>query len=72
VLRPGGHALIWDLRPGARPHLFGPRDDDLPDPGEHAKGSLLHLISTTPWRWPLRFKLAQRYDLVRAEGSPAP
>jgi SAM-dependent methyltransferase len=25
VLRPGARALVWDFRPGVRPHPFGPR-----------------------------------------------
>jgi ubiquinone/menaquinone biosynthesis C-methylase UbiE len=32
VLRPGARALIWDFRPGVRPHLFGPRHLHIPDP----------------------------------------
>ena len=30
VLRPGARALIWDFRPGVRPHLFGPRHAHIP------------------------------------------
>jgi len=30
VLRPGARALIWDFRPGVRPHLFGPRRTTCP------------------------------------------
>jgi SAM-dependent methyltransferase len=69
VLRPGGRALIWDLRPGTGPHLFGPRRDHLPDPVEHARGSGLRVVSATPWRWPWRFSLAQRIELVRDDDA---
>jgi SAM-dependent methyltransferase len=72
VLRPGGRALIWDLRPGVRPHLFGPRHADLPDPVEHARSSSLRVVSATPWPWPWRFQLTQRIELVRADGSARP
>jgi ubiquinone/menaquinone biosynthesis C-methylase UbiE len=40
VLRPGGRALIWDFRPGVRPHLFGPRHAHMPDPVEHTRVGL--------------------------------
>jgi SAM-dependent methyltransferase len=71
VLRSGAPALIWDFRPGAGPHLFGPRHEQLPDPVEHAHGSSLRVASVTPWRWPWRFRLAQRIELVRAEEAAA-
>src|SRR6266545_3283680 len=67
VLRPGATALIWDLRAGAMPHPFAPaRHAHMPDPAEHVRGSSLRLVSATPWRWPWRFSLAQRFELVRA------
>ena len=72
VLRPGGRALVWDFRPGARPHLFGPRHADLPDPVDHARGGPLRVVSVTPWRWPWRFPLTQRIELVRADNSSGP
>ena len=52
VLRPGARALVWDFRPGARPHPFGPRHAHLPEPAEHAQGSPLRVVAATPWRWP--------------------
>jgi SAM-dependent methyltransferase len=72
VLRPGGRALVWDFRPGVRPHPFGPRHAHTPDPVEHAHGSPLRVVQTTPWRWPWRFNLTQRIELARADGSPGP
>jgi SAM-dependent methyltransferase len=68
VLRPGGRALIWDFRPGARPHLFGPRHADMPDLVDHTHGSPLRVESATPWHWPWRFALTQRVQLIRANG----
>lgn len=70
VLRPGARALVWDVRPGVRPHPFGPHHAHLPDPVEHTRGSPLRVVSATPWRWPWRFNLTQRIELVRADGSP--
>lgn len=67
VLRPGGRALVWDFRPGVRPHLFGPRHAHLPDPVQHTRGARPRVVSATPWRWPWRFHLIQRIELVRAE-----
>jgi SAM-dependent methyltransferase len=65
VLRPGGRALVWDFRPGVRPHPFGPRHAHPPDPVQHARGSPLRVVSATPWRWPWRFTLTQRIELMR-------
>jgi SAM-dependent methyltransferase len=70
VLRPGGGALVWDFRPGVRPHPFGPRHAHPPDPVEHARGAALRVVSVTPWRWPWRFRLTQRIELVRADDAP--
>jgi SAM-dependent methyltransferase len=67
VLRPGGRALVWDFRPGVRPHPFGPRHAHLPDPVDHIHGAPLRVVNATPWRWPWRFQLTQRIELVRAE-----
>ena len=71
VLRPGARALIWDFRPGVRPHPFGPRHAHMPDPVEHTRNSPLRVVKATPWVWPWRFNLTQRIELVR-DGSPEP
>ncbi|HKQ02504.1 MAG TPA: class I SAM-dependent methyltransferase [Actinomycetes bacterium] len=68
VLRPGGRALIWDFRPGARLHPFGPRHAHMPDPAEHTHGSRLRVEHATPWHWPWRFALTQRVQLIRDDG----
>lgn len=65
VLRPGARALVWDFRPGSRPHLFGPRHIHLSDPMEHIQGSPLRIVSATSWPWPFGLKLIQRIELVR-------
>jgi len=65
VLRPGARALVWDLRPGVLPFRAHP-----PDPVEHTHGSSLRVVNATPWRWPWRFNLTQRIELVHADGSP--
>lgn len=70
VLQPAARALVWDFRPGARPHLIGPRHAYVPDVIEPLHGSALRVVSETPWRWPWRFSLAQRIELVRADGQP--
>jgi SAM-dependent methyltransferase len=69
VLRPGGRALIWDFRPSARPHLFGPRHAHIPDPLGHTPSSPLQVANVTPWPWPWRFQLTQRTELANAERS---
>jgi SAM-dependent methyltransferase len=71
VLRPGARVLIWDFRPGVRPHLFGPRHAHIPDPVDHTRGSRLRVVKATPWSWPWRFQLTQRIELARADSSPA-
>jgi SAM-dependent methyltransferase len=60
VLRPGGRALVWDLRPG-----LVPLHRHVPDPVEHTHGGPLRVVSATPWRWPWRFAFTQRIELVR-------
>jgi SAM-dependent methyltransferase len=62
VLRPGGRALIWDLRRGRFP-LHGP----LPDPATSAQGSPLRVEGSTRWRWPWRLSFLQRIELTRAD-----
>ena len=69
VLRPGARALIWDFRPGVRPHPFGPRHAHIPDPVDHTRGSRLRVVKATPWSWPWRFQLTQRMELARADRS---
>ena len=71
VLRPNARALVWDLRPGVRPHLFGPRHAHIPDPLEHTRNARLRMVKATPWPWPWRFQLTQRIELVRADSSPS-
>ncbi len=67
VLRPGARALVWDLRPGVVPfHAH------MPDPVDQTEGSALRLVSATRWRWPWRFSLTQRIELVRADEPIAP
>lgn len=60
VLRPGGRALIWDLRAG-----FWLFHVHAPDAGEAVQASPLRLVSVKPWRWPWRFTLSQRMELAR-------
>jgi SAM-dependent methyltransferase len=69
VLRPGARALIWDFRPGVRPHLFGPRHAHIPDALGHTPSSPLRVANVTPWPWPWRFQLTQRIELASAERS---
>jgi ubiquinone/menaquinone biosynthesis C-methylase UbiE len=66
VLRPKGRALVWDLRGG-----FVPRHGRLPDPASHAAGTTLTLARSTAWRWPWRFSLLRRIELVRQVDSVA-
>jgi len=66
VLRSGARALVWDFRP----RVWSLHAHDLPDPVEHTPGSPLRVVRATPWRWPWRFNLTQRIELVRADGSP--
>ena len=60
VLRPGGRALVWDLRTGVVP-----LHRDVPDPLGFEPPPSLELAGATPWRWPLGLKLTQRIELAR-------
>jgi hypothetical protein len=60
VLRAGGRALIWDLKPGFR--LFHVH---AADPVEVMHASPLRLVSARPWRWPWRLSFSQRWELAR-------
>lgn len=60
VLRPGGRALIWDLKPGTVP--FHPRTQD---PAHGSPDSPLGAATVTPWRWPFHLALAQRFEFTR-------
>jgi ubiquinone/menaquinone biosynthesis C-methylase UbiE len=60
VLRPGGRALVWDLRPG-----IVPLHRHVPDPFEHTREGTLKVVRATPWRWPWRFAFSQRIEFVR-------
>ncbi|MCI4354564.1 MAG: hypothetical protein L3K06_04285 [Thermoplasmata archaeon] len=66
VLRPGGRALVWDIRPGVVP-LHRNR----PDPLDRVAGSSLRLASATPWHWTWRLALTQRIELVPTNGEAA-
>src|SRR5215212_4223234 len=70
VLRPGARELVWDFRPGVRPHPFGPRHAHLPDPVDHTRGAPLRVVNATPWPWPWRLNLTQRIELVHADEAP--
>ena len=60
VLRPGGVALIWDLRAG-----FWLFHVHAPDPVGALQASPLRLVSGRPWRWPWRISLSKRWELAR-------
>jgi ubiquinone/menaquinone biosynthesis C-methylase UbiE len=65
VLRTGGRALIWDLRPGVVPF-----HRDMPDPMPQVHASSLRVVSEMPWLWPWRFTLSRRIELVPSAESP--
>ncbi len=65
VLRPGGRALLRDFRPGVVP-----LHRNLPDPLEHTHRSPLRMVSATQWRWPWRFRLTKRIELVHPADFP--
>jgi SAM-dependent methyltransferase len=60
VLRPGGRALIWDIRAGRSLPFHPPA----PDPEATIAGTALELVRSTPWRWPGRLHVVQRIELV--------
>jgi ubiquinone/menaquinone biosynthesis C-methylase UbiE len=60
VLRPGGRALIWDLKPG-----FWLFHVHAPDPAELVHASPLRVVSIRPWRWPWLLSFSQRWELAR-------
>ena len=59
VLRPGGRALIWDLRPGVLP--FHPQVDT----ASMLSGSPLGPATITPWHWPGSLTLVHRAAFSR-------
>jgi SAM-dependent methyltransferase len=67
VLRPDGKTLVWDLRQGLLPFVHG-----MSDPMSQVPGPGLRLVGATPWRWPWRFSLITRIELVRAVPEPVP
>jgi SAM-dependent methyltransferase len=62
VLRPGGRALVWDLRAGVVP-----LHRDVPDPVGIERPPSLELAGATPWRWPFGLKLTHRIELARID-----
>ena len=62
VLGRSGRALVWDFR-----SRVVPLHKHMPDPVDHIHGSGLRVGSSTPWRWPWRFRLIHRFELVHAE-----
>ena len=60
VLRPGGRALVWDFRPGGMP-----MHRHVPGPAASLDQGGLETVSVTPWRWPWRFRLLTRMELIR-------
>jgi SAM-dependent methyltransferase len=61
VLRPGGRALIWDLRPSVFERFHG----HVPDPTAALNAGDMRVVSARPWHWPWRFSLTQRIELLR-------
>jgi ubiquinone/menaquinone biosynthesis C-methylase UbiE len=59
VLRPGGRALIWDLRPGVLP--FHPQVDT----ASMLSDTPLGPATVTPWPWPGSLTLAHRAAFSR-------
>jgi SAM-dependent methyltransferase len=61
VLRPGGTALIWDMKAGAVPF-----HRNAPDPVAQVRGSPLRLVRVSPWRFPWPFAFLQRLELAHS------
>jgi ubiquinone/menaquinone biosynthesis C-methylase UbiE len=62
VLRPGGRALVWDLRRGFA--LFHLR---APDPLDGIADGPLVLLGITEWPWPFGFTFTRRLELARPD-----
>jgi ubiquinone/menaquinone biosynthesis C-methylase UbiE len=60
VLRPGGRALIWDLRRGRMP--FHP---EVPEASKQALAGPLRVVDDAPWRWPWQFSFSERLELAK-------
>ena len=60
VLRPGGRALVWDLRAGVVP-----LHRDVPDPLDVELPPSLELEGASAWCWPMGLKLRPRIELAR-------
>lgn len=65
VLRPGGRALIWDLKPGVLP--FHPEIHET-----HPETSVAGLrpVRAEDWHWPGPLTLARRLELIRDKTTP--
>jgi ubiquinone/menaquinone biosynthesis C-methylase UbiE len=66
VLRPGARTLIWDFRPASATSVRTTPRAHARSGGPHTC-SPLRVENATPWRWPWRFALTQRVELIRAD-----
>ena len=64
VLRPGGRALVWDLRAGVLPSHRRVRNA-----AALADGSRLRVASATLWHWPWRLALSRRVELLKRDDA---